>query len=402
MKKQLTVISAALLLLCAASASGQESYVADSTAQRLVSEGYANVRAFSNESFTVYTVENDRYKIQAEGIARAARMIAAASSTTDEQGKVVKLIVTDRKVPKLTMTYDQESGRWTTTSRLDWSWSAVNRMKVQNSSFGKVDITLYPQVALMNLIITQVYQSLWQISPSIDVSLWPGAKFSFQVKFPLYNDGYGYLEDKIHPGMITLSQQFRDPWNLNVFGKVSLGFFNNNRYGAALDLKYIFPNERFSIDGQAALLSMGYFYGFNFHYENTRSFNLRWNVAANYYWPAAQTQFTLRVQQFLMGDYGAKFEMIRHFRHCSIGFYAMKGLEGKTNGGFRFQIALPPYRMKRHGYIPRITTSGQMGLVYNANNEQYYYKEFRDEASDNIMSLNAFNPYYVAGQLEKY
>ena len=66
-----------------------------------------------------------------------------------------------------------------------------------------------------------------------------------------------------------------------------------------------------------------------------------------------------------------------------------------------FQIALPPYRMKRHGYIPRVSTSGQIGMAYNANNEQKFYKEFRTEASDNIMSLNYYNPYYINSQLSR-
>ena len=93
--------------------------------------------------------------------------------------------------------------------------------------------------------------------------------------------------------------------------------------------------------------------------------------------------------------------MIRHFRHCSVGFYAMKGFSEMqhTNGGFRFQIALPPYRQARHGYLPRVSTSGQMGMAYNANNEQYFYQEFRAEASDNIMSKNDYNPYYINAAL---
>ena len=143
--------------------------------------------------------------------------------------------------------------------------------------------------------------------------------------------------------------------------------------------------------------------GFWFHPNATPNWRFVWNAAINYYNPSLQTQFTLRVERFLLRDYGVKFEMIRHFRHCSIGFYAMKGLDkaAHTNGGFRFQIALPPYRNRRYGYVPRITTSGQMGMSYNANNEQYYYKEFRSEASDNIMSKNYYNPYYIESALNR-
>ena len=43
-----------------------------------------------------------------------------------------------------------------------------------------------------------------------------------------------------------------------------------------------------------------------------------------------------------------------------------------------------------------------MGMVYNANNEQFYYKEFKSEASDNIMTINALNPLYVTRQIGRY
>lgn len=92
--------------------------------------------------------------------------------------------------------------------------------------------------------------------------------------------------------------------------------------------------------------------------------------------------------------------MIRHFRYCSIGFYLMKAEQAKANGGFRFQVLLPPYnKYKRHKYIPRINTSANMGIIYNSGNERYYYKEYKAEASDNIMEENSFNPYFIKSEL---
>lgn len=393
---------------------------AEEAARRLVEAGFTNVRSVETASFTAFTVENDYYKIPAEGFARAVQILEGAGL---DESKPVKLIGTSFKVPEVTITYDPAEGRWRTTKRLDASWGAVRRQPMLNNSFGKVDINVYPQVSLMNLIITQVYQSLWQISPAVEVPLWPGAKFSFQVKIPVFNDGYGVTEGLPHPGFITLSQRFRDPWYLNIFGKVTLGIFNSNYMGGALELAYWFPNERFWIDTKMGMLDQVRFgpsviavggvrkkgplpewlVGFWFHPNATPNWRFVWNVAANYYCPALQTQFTLRFERYLLRDYGFKFEMIRHFRHCSIGFYAMKGLDkaAHTNGGFRFQIALPPYRARRYGYVPRITTSGQMGMSYNANNERYYYKEFRSEASDNIMSKNYYNPYYIGAAINR-
>lgn len=401
MRKFRKILLAALLpALASLTSAAQSSLRTEEVAQRLVEEGFANVRAAESEDYTVFALENDLYKIPGEGFARATEIIREAGLGLN---KPVKLIGLNFNVPEVTITYDPAADRWRTTRRLDASWDLVRKQPRMNSSFGKVDIVVYPQVSLMNLIITQVYQSLWQISPAVEVSLWPGAKLSYQVQIPVINDGYGMLEDWIHPGIITLSQRFRDPWNLNILGKLSLGRFSNKHYGVALEAAYHFPNERFWVDGKIGVLDLCDTHGMVLVPNATYDFQFYWNIAANYYWPAIQTQFLLRAERFLIGDMGVKYEMIRHFRRCSVGFYAMKGFSkaAHVNGGFRFQIALPPFRQKRYGYIPRLTTSDQMGISYNANNERYYYKEFRTEASDNILSKFYFNPYYIDGMIAR-
>ena len=401
MRKFRKILLAALLpALASLTSAAQSSLRTEEVAQRLVEEGFANVRAAESEDYTVFALENDLYKIPGEGFARATEIIREAGLGLN---KPVKLIGLNFNVPEVTITYDPAADRWRTTRRLDASWDLVRKQPRMNSSFGKVDIVVYPQVSLMNLIITQVYQSLWQISPAVEVSLWPGAKLSYQVQIPVINDGYGMLEDWIHPGIITLSQRFRDPWNLNILGKLALGRFSNKHYGVALEAAYHFPNERFWVDGKIGVLDLCDTHGMVLVPNATYDFQFYWNIAANYYWPAIQTQFLLRAERFLIGDMGVKYEMIRHFRRCSVGFYAMKGFSkaAHVNGGFRFQIALPPFRQKRYGYIPRLRTSGQMGISYNANNERYYYKEFRTEASDNILSKFYFNPYYIDGMIAR-
>ncbi len=395
--KILSVVAAILpaLFFSAPECAGQDADgLCELVVRRLVEAGYANVRYAAGDDMVVFTIENDSYKLPTEGFSRACRIVEGAGLLQD---KKVEIIGTHYQVPEITLSYSPEAGTWRATRRLDEGWDMVRGEENHNGSFGKVDIVIYPQVSLKNLIINQVYQSLWQLNPALEVSLWPGMKFSYQMTLPIYNDGYGSLASRVHPGMITLSQRFRDPWHLNVTGKLSAGVFSGNRYGAALEMMYYFPNERFSLDAQLGVLANCYWDGFKFHYS--RDMYFRWNVAANYYCPPLGTQFTLRLQKFLLGDVGLKYEMIRHFRHCSTGLYAEKARSAQLNVGFRFQVALPPYNQKRRGYIPRVRTSGQMGMSYNANNEQYYYKEFRTEASDNIMSKNQFNPYFIESQL---
>lgn len=383
--------------LCAAQTEKAEITDVKEVADRLAHTGYTNVRSYEDKEDRVFTLQNDAYKLQATGLANALKIIEAEGLPQD---KPTTVIATDNNVPKVSLTYVPVLHRWIASYRLDASWDKVRKEEKLNPSLGKVDLLIHPQVSLMNLIITQVYQSLWDINPTVEAELWPGGRISAQLKIPVYNDGYGTRESKVHPGMTTLSQRFRIPWGVNVFGKFTVGTFSNSRYGEALELFYPLPNERFSIESQMGMLGLYYWDGFAFHVGTEQNFF--WNLGFGYYWPKTQTKFAMKVQKFLLSDYGLKFEMTRHFRHCSVGFYAEKGFysDTHTNGGFRFHIALPPYRMGRYRSFPKVTT-GSIGMVYNANNEQYWYKEWKTEYSENIMTENAFNPYYIESEIDK-
>ena len=78
---------------------------------------------------------------------------------------------------------------------------------------------------------------------------------------------------------------------------------------------------------------------------------------------------------------------------------AVKAEHANSNGGFKFIVALPPYKYKRHKYIPRVSTSLGTGITYNAGNEKYYYKMPYSNASENIMQQNSFNPYFIKSEL---
>ena len=377
----------------------------EATTEELVNMGFENVRWTENDEERIYTIENNVYKANGVGIAKAIEVIQKKGLPTNKQCKV---IVTNLDVPELSLTYQPSTtAREGEVSLEDWQtsyeisgWEEVKKEKLKNSSRFKVDILIYPQLSFKNLIITQIYQVLFTLNPAIEVSLWSGMKLTGQVILPVYNDGYGYLNDKVKPGFITLSQNFRLPYNIK--GKATLGYFNADRYGGDVMLFYPFKDERFSLEGRMGVTGIGYWEGFHLHYDT--DFIVTWSLGGNFYWPQYNTQFSLKGEQYLMGEKGIKFEMIRNFRYASVGFYAQKGQHANSNGGFRFQILLPPYKYKRfkNKYIPRVNTSSQMGIVYNAGNEQYYYRQYRSAADENIMNNNKFNPYFIKSELSNY
>ena len=381
---------------------GQDILIGNETIEELIGMGFENVRCAENENERIYTIENNVYKAQGVGIAKAIEIIQRQGLPS---GKRCKVIVTHLEVPEMSLTYHPSNSNdslstngnigWETSYDVD-GWKEVRKEKAKNSSRYKVDILVYPQLSYKNLIITQIYQALFTLNPAVEVSFWPGMKFTGQLIVPIYNDGYSIYQDKVHPGFITLSQRFRLPYNIR--GKATIGYFNADRYG--VDLMFFRPfkaDERFSLEGRLGYVGIGYWDGFKLHYDTDMS--LTWTIGANFYWPRYNTQFSLKGEQYLMKDRGVKFEMIRHFRYASIGFYAMKGKDANSNGGFRFQVLLPPYKQKRHKMTPRVSTSYNMGIAYNAGNEQYYYRQYRSEANENIMNNNSFNPYFIKTEI---
>ena len=371
--------------------------------EELVEHGYENVRWTENEDECIYTIENNVYKAEGVGISKAIDIIQKHGLPTNKRCKV---IVTHLEVPELSLTYHpirndstvmgNKTG-WQTSYEIGQSWDSIKKEKAKNSSRFKVDILVYPQLSFKNLIITQIYQVLFTLNPAVEISLWPGMKLTGQLIVPIYNDGYGYLQDKIHPGFITLSQRFRLPFNIK--GMATVGYFSADRYGADLQLFYPFKDERFSLEGRIGSVAIGYWNGFNLHYDT--EFSTTWSLGANFYWPRYNTSFSLKGEKYLMGEKGVKFEMIRHFRYASVGFYAQKAKEANSNGGFRIQVLLPPYKYKRfkNKYIPRLNMSYNMGIVYNAGNERYYYRQYRSVADENIMNSNRFNPYFIKSEI---
>lgn len=373
----------------------------EATAKKLVKMGFENVRWSDNGQERIYVIENIAYRLNGVGISKAIEQIQQTGLPAD---KPCRLIVLDNNVPQISLYYKPvladslpkaTAEDWKVSYDLGDSWNKVKKVKKINSSLYKVDILVYPELSFKNLIITQIYQVLFNLSPTIEVSLWPGMKLTAQMVIPIYNDGYSDLAGKVHPGFITLSQSFRLPYN--IFATATIGHFNVERYGIDMRLFYPFKDERFSLEGRIGCTSVAYWDGFTCYF-NTKK-RITWSVGGNFYWPLFNTQFSLRAEQYLLGEKGVRFDMIRHFRYCSIGFYAMKAKHANSNGGFRFQVALPPYKYKRKKYYPRIEPSKNMGIAYNAGNERYYYKMYRATASDNIMQQNSFNPYFIKSEL---
>jgi hypothetical protein len=362
--------------------------------EKLAKLGFENVRWTENESERIYTIENIAYKIQETGISKAIETIQKYGMP---ENKRCKIIVTRQDLPEISLVHEgSKTSKWDASYEIGESWQKVKKEKKINSSQYKVDILIYPQLSFQNMDITKVYQAMFSLNPALEVSLWKGMKFTGQVILPLYVDTEGYaaynpIYKKVRPGFITFAQRFRLPYNIK--GKATIGVFNQDQYGVDLQLFHPFKDERFSVEGQIGYTGWGYWDGFSFKYNE--QYQCTWSLGANFFWPKYDVNLSLKAEQYLRNEKGLRFDMVRHFKYASVGFYAMKAENANSNGGFLFQVALPPYKQRRNKYIPRVSTSQNMGIIYNANNERVYYKKHRVEISDKMMEEKGFNPIYI-------
>lgn len=405
--QRITIPGALCLLFCLYSLKGVSQNFGQ-VVDLLVDMGFENVGYSEDEKELVYVLENSGYKLSGVGIGRAVDVIQANGIP---KSKVCRIVVLNNNVPQISLycysKNDTDSGSG--VSRNDWqvsyelgdSWKSVQKAKRENSSLYKVDIVIYPELSFQNLIITQIYQVLFNLNPTVEVSFWPGMKLEAQVIFPLYNE-YGSRYRQIREGMITVSQTVRLPHNVFLTGAV--GTFSNFRWGADVRGKYIFEqDERFSLEGRIGLTGTSRMV--NWRWKVSPLKLITWSLGGNFYWPRYNTQLQLKLEQYMQKEKGVQFQMIRHFRHTSIGFYAMKTWNDRNNGangGFLFQVALPPYNQKRKGYIPRVKVSDYMGIRYNGGNEVRYGQTYKALPWDNVANDNRFNPIFIKSELLNY
>lgn len=390
----------------------------DDTVDELVRLGFENVTWAENDKERVYLVENSAYRVSGAGIGEALDEIQKRGLPQD--GKVCRLIVLDNNVPKISLCCDTGQLEGKEVSRFDWNvsydlgdgWDLVKGKEKKNSSLYKVDILVYPEFSFRNSRLSVPYQVRLNLNPTLQVSLWKGGKAVAQLVVPVVND-YGYKYADVRPGYLTVSHTVRLPHNIFLTG--TAGFFNNDRFGIDASAEYHLKNERFWIEGRISYTMWGEWGEWKYRngkMENIHPFKLGYSrddsrvtgqLGINYYWSRFNTQLALRGESFLGGDCGVRFDMIRHFKYCSIGFYGTyipsDWWNDGVNAGFRFQVSLPPYKYKRKGYVPRVMPSRNWGFSYNAAGAFVYGQRFRADIDDNISNNIKYNPDYLKTEI---
>lgn len=212
-----------------------------------------NISVVQKQDTITAAFETSVYRGSYNGIGIAIRRLITLPEVT-----TLQLVILDNALPQLCITLpaklieDYQSGKcdldgvyrnMQMTTSTKTAMEALKGTKRESTTFGKVDVVLYPGVMLVNNVTYKLYKAAFELQPAVEMQLWKGASLRLQVCLPIVNNEPGKW-DCIRPGYLTLRQEFRldNHWK----GYLTGGNFSDDRQGLAAGIGY------FSSDGRWA------------------------------------------------------------------------------------------------------------------------------------------------------
>ena len=240
-----------MLIIISVSAGAQDSQIVSV----LKTEGFEDIRAKVIADTLYLTIEDRAHR----GTFRGA--VAAIRQVTDTCPEIqnFEMVLTDYKMPQLIVHAFKRDGTWDVSvdRHMKQALEVLSDVKPQAASTGKIDITVFPMVSLVNNKLDHLFDYCVSIAPAFAATLWPGARLTLQPIFPiLYQLDQNDTKRFIQIGNTNLSQQILSTkhWHLSA----AAGFFHTERAG--VQAKAIFHAIR-NLD---ISLEAGYTYGFNY------------------------------------------------------------------------------------------------------------------------------------------
>ena len=238
----------------------------------------------------------------------------------------------------------------------------------------KVEFFAGAELHYRDFSLMKMYEVLLNLTPGVKWNIGRHWQMAGQVIVPVYND-YGKRYRRVRLNMATLSKEWS--WNGKQFLKVSGGLFGLERYG--LDAKWKFPATRWlALDAQLGITG---FCSMAAGWECSTMKRVTGQVGANFYINKVNTEFRLHGGRYVYEDYGVIFEAMRHFRHCTVGAYALYSDKGKETAGFKVVMMIPPYKRRTHKVMVR--PASNFRLTYDINGLNYAAKMYTTDPEEN-------------------
>ena len=389
-----------LFLLCGTGLKAQT--VSEKAVSDLKAAGFENIRVLQQDNEIVCTIERGLERSPSEDFKQASYLL---QKNFPPHTKLRIILLEQGQAVYQLQTTTPETGQ-ITPQNLDGNkqiqdlrvtpvelkyFKTIKGAPVTRPVRSGITLTLYPQLTLQNMYLYRIYEEQFNIAPAISYSGWNGMLITTQLILPIINE-LNYEGDYIRFGFITFTQSLRLP-HLNQL-KVTIGNFNNHRYGIDMKWKKQFENSRWSFS--ANLGYTGYSNNYNRYWNHSSLNSLSWNVKGSYYLASYQLRADLMYGKFIAGDKGFRADLYRHFGEVTIGVYANYTGQ-KPNGGFHFAIPISPVKRK-HAHRLRVMLPSYFDMEYNARNE-YVYNRYYETAPDENRSAQDLYPQVIQNHI---
>jgi hypothetical protein len=392
-----------LLLFSSASLSAQ--HATDQLREQMVADGFENVAVVQQASDYYLTYENNLHVWNVDEL-RNALEVAVKSVPDDARLHIVTL---RNKTPLLAtevsaadwkayqrgeLSVKEMESRMIVSNNTDKNYRVIREAKQANSNVGKVDMVVFPGVGLKNERFDKTYEFMFNLTPTLEFSLWKGNYLRGQIIVPIINDGYGDLNGKVRPGFVTIEQNFSLPQS--TYLRLTAGLFNSYRRGVDGDLSHLFGNGDWEVGINGGLTGYTLFDGFKYTTEKMSDFSVLGRV--RYFYQPLATEVSLKGGKFYSGAKGVRGELVKHFREVSIGVFALLG-DGDTNGGFNFSVPLNiPKKYKRN--LVRVKAANYFDWEYTYKQVDVPLSSYETRPNEN-RSEHFFNSGFIKTQLLK-
>ena len=367
--------------------------------ENLKAIGMENIRCVQTSEMTTISFENNVYRSSYNGVGKA--IDACLKSKTEGN---MQLVVLENQIPRLcinlpgTLTEAYRNGEISLmqvyqqmgiTVDTDPAMKALkNSGKEEASSAWKMDIVVYPDLFLENNTFDELYTYAINLNPAVEMALWKGGILTAQVILPIATNLSGEMK-RIRPGVITLSQDIR--LKHNIFGRLTVGNFTNNRYGAQLEIKYRSNNDCLELGALVGSTGFSAVTPDEGWYTGRRQ-RINTAITASLYEPHTNLLFDLRASRYIYGDYGLRGDCTRHFGEYAIGLYGIY-TKGEINGGFHFAIPLPGKKWSRKGFV-RVKPADYFAWSYAMVADGKYIKEKMGRSYNVRPNVNRSSNFY--------
>jgi Bacterial putative lipoprotein (DUF940). len=227
-----------------------------------------NISVVEKRDTITAAFETSAYRGIYNGIGIAIRHLVAIPEIP-----TLQLLILDNALPQLCITIPADliqkcqSGECTLdevyrkmgmTTSTGTAVRQLKGVKRKESSFGKVDFVIYPNVMLVNNVTYKLYKAALELQPALEMQLWKGASLRMQVSLPIVSNEDGKW-NCVRLGFMALRQDFRlaNHWK----GYLTGGSFSNDRQGLAAGIGYFSANGRWTVEGGGGITGSSHFYG---------------------------------------------------------------------------------------------------------------------------------------------